>query len=85
MPWKKRTAKCKNCGKSFTGRFGPKRQFCSVACRQEYRNAPERNPAKRPDVRHKLSEAAKGNKRCVGRILSEETKEKIAQSLRGQI
>ena len=84
MPWKEHTTKCKQCGKTFTGRFGPNRQFCSVACRQAYRNAPERNPAKAPEARAKLAEAARGNTRCVGRVLSDDTKEKIAAALRGR-
>ena len=35
-------------------------------------------------TRQKMSEAHKGNKRCVGRRLSEETKRKISERLRGQ-
>jgi hypothetical protein len=34
--------------------------------------------------RRKLSEAAKGNKRCVGRVISEETRKKIGDSNRGK-
>ncbi len=84
MPWKIRTAICKQCGGKFTGRFSPNRDLCGVPCRQLWLNDPERNPAKRPDVRRKLSVAAKGNKWSVGRTVSKETRDKISQSLSGR-
>lgn len=36
------------------------------------------------EVKSKISKKAKGNKRCVGRVLSEETKEKIRTSLKNK-
>lgn len=84
MAYKIRTTTCLQCEREFSGRFSPKRQFCGVSCRQAYRNAPERNPSTSAAARLKLSEAAKGNKRSVGRSVSKETRDKIAKSLVGR-
>lgn len=84
MAYKARTATCLECGHEFTGRFGPRRQFCSVLCRQLYRNAPERNPAKSPAARKKLSDTAKGNTKCAGREITQETRARIAKKLTGR-
>lgn len=43
-------------------------------------NAPKMSDA----AKRKLSEAMKGNKNCLGRVLSEETKEKISKSQKGR-
>ena len=76
-----RTFVCQFCGKNYTGRYKASRQFCSVKCRQAYRNSPERNPSKKQSVRQKISEAQLGNRYCVGRQMSQQTKEKIKASL----
>lgn len=70
---------CDFCGEYYEG-YG--RMYCSNSCRMTERNLRD-NPAKRPEVQLKLSEAAKGNRRCVGRVLSEQTRAKISRSLTG--
>ena len=84
MVYAVRTIICQQCGKRMEGRYSAKRQFCSVECRQAYRNHPDRNPAKRPEVRQKISEGMQGHKRCVGRVVSAETRQKISKSLTGK-
>ena len=85
MSYKVRSAICLNCQISFQGNFSKHRMFCSISCRQAYRNSPGRNPACSIEAKRKISEFAKGNSYCVGRILSTETKNKISQSLTGRI
>ncbi len=72
--------RCDYCGRYYEGRG---RHFCSKSCRMKQKNAID-NPAWRPEVRSKLSQAAKGNKRCLGRKLSSKTKAKISESLTGK-
>lgn len=79
MPRKTINGQCAFCGKSYTG-YG--KQFCSASCRQKYRNAVA-NPAQTAEARAKIAAAAMGNTRCEGRVLSEETKEKISQAVTG--
>ena len=62
---------------------GQGQRFCSLSCRMKHRNAVD-NPAKRPEVKAKLSAAAKGNKRCVGRVMAEKTRRKISKALSGR-
>lgn len=70
---------CDYCGQYYEGQG---KQFCSFACRMRHRNATD-NPAHRTEVREKISQAMKGNKTCVGRIVSDETRRKISASNRG--
>lgn len=79
------TFRCQQCGIEFTDKYRKKRrQFCSVSCRQSYLNHPSRNPAKRPEVRAKISATSKGHKRCVGRILSPKIRQKISEANTGK-
>jgi len=71
---------CDFCGQYYEGQGA---RFCSMSCRMKDRNRHD-NPAKRPDVRAKLSAAAIGNQWCKGRNLSSQTRAKIAQSLNGR-
>ena len=76
---------CRQCDKQFVPKpKHPGQVFCTVSCRQAYRNAPSRNPAKTVEAREKLAHAAKGNKRCLGREESAQTRERIAQALTGR-
>lgn len=71
---------CDYCGEDYKGQG---RYYCSMSCRMKDRNAKD-NPAKWPTSRAKLAEAATGNTRCLGREISQETRDKIAASLKGQ-
>jgi 5-methylcytosine-specific restriction endonuclease McrA len=77
----KRQGKCEQCGESY---FGYGRQFCSVECRQKYRNHPARNPAKQPKNREAKREWMTGNLFSLGREVRDSTREKIAAALRGR-
>lgn len=71
---------CDFCGQFYIGQG---KFFCSVECRQKHRNTVS-NPAKTAGVREKISMAMTGNTNCQGRVLSEETKGRISQSLTGK-
>lgn len=78
---------CLHCLQHVEGRRakpGKERMFCSITCRQAYNNAPERNPAKRPEVRVKMSQALKGKQTSLGRKVSQETRDKISNALTGK-
>ena len=82
--YKYRIATCIQCGKTFSGNFGPKRMFCSIKCRQLYRNDSSRNPAKTPKARAKISASRKGKPTTLGLLCSEEKKRKISKTLTGR-
>ena len=72
---------CDYCHKYYEGQG---RFFCSYSCRMKHSNELD-NPAKRPEVKAKLSLAAIGNKRCLGRKLSDKTKKRISKSLKNYV
>jgi 5-methylcytosine-specific restriction endonuclease McrA len=84
MVYKVKTKICQNCGQEFTGRFPEKRMFCGVRCRQLFRNAPSRNPAKTPEARRKISESRLGRATSTGIPCPEAKKRKISQALKGR-
>ena len=83
MVYKIRTKYCKQCGAEFSERMPESRIFCSVSCRQVFRNDSVRNPSKSPEARKKISESRKGKPTTLGRPCSEKTKKKISKSLIG--
>ena len=60
------------------------REFCSVSCRQAYRNHPDRNPSKSPEARKKISESRKGKPTSLGLPCPEAKKRKISKALMGK-
>lgn len=84
MVYKIRTKICKNCNIEFSKRMYEAAEFCSVACRQAYRNHPDRNPAKTLEARKKISESRKGKPTTLGRPCSKKTKKKISKALSGK-
>lgn len=72
---------CEECGKEYDGRG---KCFCSVECRQRNRNKPGNNPARTKDARAKISKAMSGNTNCLGREMSNDTRQKIADALMGR-
>ena len=84
MTYKERSQNCMNCGQIFTKRMSPSQIFCSVSCRQAYRNDPSRNPSKRPQARWKISLSRKGKPTTLGLPCSEEKKHKISAALKGK-
>lgn len=75
---------CKECSKDFSGRFTKARMFCSIQCRQKYRNSPERNPAKTKEAKKKISESRKGKPTTKGRILPRSQRDNISKALAGR-
>jgi len=61
-----------------------KAEFCSVSCRQAYRNHPSRNPSKTPEARKKISESRKGKPTSLGVPCPEAKKKKISKALKGK-
>lgn len=79
-----RTKICKNCEIEFSKRMPEKAEFCSVSCRQAYRNHPDRNPSKSIEARKRISESRKGKPTTLGKPCSEKTKKKISKALMGR-
>lgn len=77
------TIVCCSCGTSFVGNR-PSRMFCSVSCRQVHRNHPDRNPAKTPEARAKISESRRGKPTTIGWVPSEATRQRISVALTGR-
>lgn len=75
---------CKNCSKEFSKRMPESREFCSVSCRQAYRNHPSRNPSKSLEARKKISESRKGKPTSLGIPCPESKKRKISKALKGK-
>jgi len=74
---------CAFCGQPYSGR-GRGRVFCSMSCRMKQRNRVD-NPAKRPEVRAKMSLRLKGKPlRRSGYRHSPETRAKISTALNGR-
>lgn len=73
---------CEHCGQYYEGR-GRGTRFCSNSCRTTAFNLRD-NPAKRPEVRAKMSESLRGHKFGVGRAVSDETRRKLSESLKGR-
>jgi len=71
---------CKQCGNPYRGGG---RYFCSRSCWTTYKNLCD-NPAKRPEVKQKISSARRGKPTTLSRKHSQETKDKIADALRGK-
>lgn len=58
--YKERNFKCLQCQIEFFARSKDSRQFCSVACRQAFRNNPVRNPSTSPEAKQKISQSRLG-------------------------
>ena len=71
---------CNYCGKHYTGQG---RFFCSMSCRMKQRNIDD-NPMWHSSARAKVSKCMKGNKYCVGRVVSKETRQKMSDALTGR-
>lgn len=82
--YKLRDFVCRQCGVHFSGKHNSKRQFCTVRCRQAFRNDPIRNPAKTSDARRKISEARVGRPTTAGRQMPAEQRKRISASLTGR-
>ena len=84
MVYQIRTITCLFCGQEITKRMPAKRIFCSVHCRQAFRNLPENNPAMKPEGKAKISAYRKGKPTTLGLPCPEEKKLKISKSLIGK-
>lgn len=72
---------CNSCGKKGNRNlaFGKPAHRNTINGLKKWRSENE-NQAKRPDIRKKISNSVKGNKNCLNRIISSETRKKISDS-----
>lgn len=80
------TRVCEHCGKAYgqVGSRGRGLRFCSRSCRTSWSNSTDQNPAKRADVRAKISAARKGKPTTSG-PLPESQKRAISKALTGRV
>lgn len=78
MVYRVRTKICKQCEIEFSRRMPEDQEFCSVSCRQAYRNDPVRNPSRSSEARKKISQSRKGKATTLG-LACPETKRRKSQ------
>lgn len=83
--YRMRVFQCLQCQKEVTKRTYPEAVFCSQPCSLAHRNDPTRNPAKTNDAKAKIAASRRGKPTTLGRVLPEDQKRKISETLKGYV